>query len=333
MIRSLAVDGPNKPLKPMEFDPGVLPDNQVEIEVQYCGVCHSDLSMMDNEWGASRYPLVPGHEVVGKVVKTGSMVRSLQAGDSVGLGWHSDYCEQCTYCHSGEHNLCSASQPTIIGRHGGFADRVRASETAVVPLPPGIDLKSAGPLFCGGITVYNPIVQFQIKPTDKVAVIGIGGLGHLALQFLSAWGCDVTAFSSNPDKAEQAKALGASHILDSTDIKQLDSARDKFDFIICTVNVELNWTGYLNTLAPKGRLHFVGVIPTPIAISVGSMLGKQLQISASPVGSPATISEMLNFAVRHDIKPMVEVFPFDQANAAIEKLRAGRVRYRAVLEL
>lgn len=333
LIKALAAQDVGGELTAYEFEAPELGQYDVEIKVSHCGLCHSDLSMINNDWGASHYPLIPGHEVVGTVAKLGSKVKKHKLGDAVGLGWHAGYCEQCDYCGQGDHNLCASTRPTIIGRHGGFAERVQASETAVVALPDGLDHASAGPLFCGGITVYNPMVQFDIKPTDKVAVIGIGGLGHLALQFLKAWGCEVTAFSSNASKAAEAKQLGAHHVLDSTDTAQLKDAKNHFDFIICTVNVSLNWSAYLGTLAPRGRLHFVGVLTDPLAISVGQMMSKQLQISSSPVGSPATIAEMLKFAARHNIKPAIELFPFAEANAAIAKLKAGQVRYRAVLEM
>ncbi len=333
MIKALAAQQAGAPLTAFEFSAPELGDYDIEITVSHCGLCHSDLSMINNDWGASQYPLVAGHEVVGTVTQVGSLVSKHKLGDRVGLGWHAGYCERCDHCHSADHNLCANIQPTIIGRYGGFAQRVFASETAAVALPKGIDAASAGPLFCGGITVYNPIVQFGIKPTDKVAVIGIGGLGHLALQFLNAWGCEITAFSSNPAKAQEAKGLGAHHVLDSTDSAALKGARNRFDFILCTVNVSLNWGAYLGTLSPRGRLHFVGVLTDPLAISVGQMMSKQLQISSSPVGSPATIAEMLEFAARHNIKPTIEVFPFSKANDAIAKLKAGEVRYRAVLEM
>lgn len=333
MIKALAVLEAGGKLEEYQYEPSELANNEVEISVSHCGVCHSDLSMINNDWGTSRYPLVPGHEVVGTVSRIGEGVHKHQVGDAVGLGWHASYCEQCDYCHSADHNLCAASRPTIIGRHGGFASKVVASQTATVSLPQGMDKASAGPLFCGGITVYNPLVQFDVKPTDRVAVIGVGGLGHLALQFLNAWGCEVTAFSSSASKAKEARELGAHHVLDSTNRDQLKAARNSFDFILCTVNVSLNWHAYLGTLAPRGRLHFVGMVTDPLAISVGALLNKQLQISASPVGSPSAIAEMLTFAKRHNIKPAIELFPFAQANEAIAKLAAGDVRYRAVLEL
>jgi uncharacterized zinc-type alcohol dehydrogenase-like protein len=186
-------------------------------------------------------------------------------------------------------------------------------------------------LFCGGITVYNPLKQFNIKPTDSVAVIGIGGLGHIALQFLRAWGCNVTAFTSTPGKAEEARKLGAHHTLNSTDIAEIEAAVSRFDFIISTVNVKLDWNLYLSTLKPKGRLHFVGATLEPLDIAAFGLIGGQKQISGSPVGSPATIAEMLDFAVLHDIKPQVEFFKMSQINEAIKHLESGKARYRIVL--
>jgi uncharacterized zinc-type alcohol dehydrogenase-like protein len=183
----------------------------VEIEVEYCGICHSDLSMLDNDWGLTTYPFVPGHEVVGTIAALGAKVKELKIGQRVGLGWFSRSCSTCETCMSGDQNLCATAEGTIVGRHAGFADRVRAHHSWLVPLGNQLDAAKAGPLFCGGITVFNPIVQFDIKPTARVGVIGIGGLGHIALKFLKAWGCEVTAFSSSPDKEAEAKELGATH--------------------------------------------------------------------------------------------------------------------------
>ena len=173
--------------------------------------------MIDNEWGMSRYPLVPGHEVVGRVGHVGAAVKHLAVGQTVGLGWNSRFCNDCVSCRAGDPNFCPAGQGTIVGHHGGFADQVRAAANSVVPIPAGVDLESAGPLFCGGVTVFNPLVQFGVKPTDQVAVIGIGGLGHMALMFLHAWGCETTAFTSSEAKRKEALDLGADHALNSRD--------------------------------------------------------------------------------------------------------------------
>lgn len=332
MIKAFAAFEPGAELKPFEFDPGQLKANQVEIKVRYCGVCHSDLSVIDNAWGISQYPIVPGHEVVGEISQLGDQVKHLKLGQIVGLGWHCAYCHECSHCHSGDHNLCANSQATIVSHHGGFADKVRAEAMSVVAIPEGIDLETAGPLFCGGVTVFNPLVQYGIKPTDKVAVIGIGGLGHLALQFLNAWGCEVTAFTSNPTKQDEAKGLGAHHTLDSRDPQQLAAAAGQFDLILSTVNVSLDWGLYLNTLNTRGRLHLLGATLEPISVNAFTLMAGQRSLSGSQVGSPAMIAKMLEFSKRHGIKPVIEKFSFNDVNKAIKKLRAGDVHYRIVLE-
>ncbi len=331
MIKAYAVMEQGGELKPFEYDPGELKQNEVEIDVQYCGICHSDLSMIDNEWGMTTYPLVPGHEVVGKVAQVGSDVTTLKVGQTVGLGWHSGYCNECDTCRSGDHNLCAGQKATIVGRHGGFADKVRAEAESVIPIPEGVDLESAGPLFCGGITVFNPLVQFDVKPTDKVAVIGIGGLGHMAVEFLNAWGCEVTAFTSSESKRKEALELGAHQTLNSRDEKEIAAAAGRFDMIISTVNVALDWNLYLNTLKPKGRLHFVGATLEPLNVGAMSLIMGQRSISGSPVGSPVTIKKMLDFANLHQIKPVIEKFKFEDVNKALDKLREGKVHYRVVL--
>jgi len=332
MINAYAALDAGGKLVPWQYEPGPLGHDDVEIEVDYCGICHSDISMINDEWGMSDYPLVAGHEVVGRISAVGSAVSRLEPGQLVGLGWHSEYCNSCHSCGSGDHNLCSSAQGTIIGRHGGFAEKVRANATSVVPLPEGMDAKTAGPLFCGGITVFNPLVQFDVKPTDKVAVIGIGGLGHLALQFLRAWGCEVTAFTSSDSKMQEAKELGAHHCINSRSGSEIEQASGRFDLIISTVNVALDWNLYLSTLKPKGRLHFVGATLEPLDIGVFNLIMAQRSVSGSPVGSPATIAKMLEFAVQHDIKPVVETFKFAQINEALAHLKSGKARYRVVLE-
>jgi len=331
MIKAYAVMEPGGSLQAFEYDPGPLADHDVEILVEHCGICHSDLSMMNNEWGITQYPFVPGHEVIGTIGAVGKNVSQFKTGDRVGLGWHSNYCKTCHTCMSGDHNLCASAQGTIVGRHGGFADKVRADASSVVALPTGLNPNQSGPLFCGGITVFNPLVQYDIKPTDKVAVIGIGGLGHLALQFLNAWGCEVTAFTSSDSKKEEAIAMGAHHTLSSRDPEALKAATGRFDFILSTVNVKLDWNSYANTLKPKGRLHLVGATLAPLDLSVFTLMGGQRSVSSSPVGAPATIKTMLDFAAQHQIHPVTEHYSFDQVNEAVARLEQGDARYRIVL--
>jgi alcohol/geraniol dehydrogenase (NADP+) len=331
-IKAFAATEKGAALTPYEFNAGPLQDEQVEIAVDYCGICHSDLSMLDNEWGQSKYPLVPGHEVAGRIVAMGDNVKGLKTGQRVGLGWFSQSCLSCPQCLSGDHNLCVTGEQTIVGRHGGFADRVRCHWLWAVPLPDALDPTVAGPLFCGGITVFNPIVQFDVQPTDRVGVIGIGGLGHLALQFLSHWGCEVIAFSSSDSKKDEAMKLGAHRVVNSRDPAQLQKIAGSLDFVISTVNASMAWDAILGTLAPKGRLHFVGAVLEPVPVPVFSLLMGQRAISGSPLGSPATTAKMLEFCTRHEIKPVIEKFPMSKVNEAIEHLRAGKARYRIVLE-
>jgi uncharacterized zinc-type alcohol dehydrogenase-like protein len=331
MIKAFAASEAGGQMKPYEYDPGPIGYNDIEIEVEHCGICHSDLSMLDNEWGIADFPLVPGHEVVGTIRDIGPGVSHHQIGRQVGLGWHSGYCMTCPSCLSGDHNLCVSAQGTIVNRHGGFADKVRAHAASVVALPKNIDVQSAGPLFCGGVTVFNPLVQFGVKPTDRVAVIGIGGLGHMALQFLNAWGCQVTAFTSSDAKKTEALELGAHQTLNSRDPDEIKAAAGHFDMILSTVNVKLDWNDYIQTLKPRGRLHYVGATLEPLDLTLFPLIMGQRSISASPVGSPANIAKMLDFAVRHGIKPVIETFPMEKVNDAMDRLRSGQARYRIVL--
>jgi uncharacterized zinc-type alcohol dehydrogenase-like protein len=331
-INAYAANEAGGELQLAEFDLGDIKADEVPIKVESCGLCHSDLSMLNNDWGISEYPLVLGHEVIGTVVDTGKDVTRLQVGQRVGLGWHARACQQCECCDSGDQILCADAQGVMMDHYGGFADYVRAQAEMAVPLPEGLDTASAGPLFCGGITIFNPIVQFGIKPTDRVAVLGIGGLGHMAIQFLNKWGCEVTALSHSAEKHDEALAMGAHHFQSIEDEEQLAASRGSYDFILSTINVAQDWNLYLSLLKPKGRLHFVGVVVEPLSIQLFPLLGGQKTISGSPVGSPSTIATMLDFAARHQLRPQIETFKFSQVNEALEHLRSGKARYRIVLE-
>jgi uncharacterized zinc-type alcohol dehydrogenase-like protein len=330
-IRAYAATAAKAPLKPFEYDPGPLHPEHVEVKIEHCGICHSDLSMLDNGWGRTQYPLVAGHEIVGTVVAGGEQVKGVKVGTRVGIGWFSGSCMHCPQCMSGDHNLCRSVEGIIVGRHGGFADRVRAQWSWALPLPAGVDSSSAGPLFCGGITVFNPIVQFGVKPTDRVGVVGIGGLGHLAIKFLNKWGCEVTAFTSSDAKRDEAMKMGAHKVVASGDKAALKAVARSLDFILVTVNVALDWPLYLAALTPRGRLHFVGAVSEPLGFAPNALFGGQKSVSGSPLGSPATMARMLEFCARHQIAPTIESFPMSRVNDALEHLRAGKARYRIVL--
>jgi alcohol/geraniol dehydrogenase (NADP+) len=331
-VRAYAAHAPNQQLEYYEYEAGDLKAHEVEVKVDYCGICHSDLSVIDNEWNSTIYPVVGGHEIIGKIVALGSEARGLTIGQTVGIGWIADSCQHCSPCLNGKSNLCATSTATILKHHGGFAETVRASWQWAIPVPAGLDPAKMGPMLCGGITVFAPLLQHNTLPIHKVGVIGIGGLGHMAIKLLKAWGCEVTAFSSNPDKVDEIKAMGAHHVIVSTDKVELASIKGTLDLIVSTVNVTLGWSSYLAALAPEGKLHMVGVVLEPVAVSTRSLIGGSKSVTGSPTGSPWAIRAMLDFAARHGIAPQVEEFPMSQINEAIEHLKSGKARYRVVLK-
>jgi uncharacterized zinc-type alcohol dehydrogenase-like protein len=331
-VHALAAKQAGGTLEPFSYDAGPLGDEQVEIEVHYCGICHSDYSMLRNEFGMTQFPFVPGHEAVGKVIALGQHAKSVKVGQTVGLGWNSGSCLHCRPCLTGNQNMCQILEQTIVGRYGAFATRVRCHWCWATPIPENVDLAKAGPLFCGGITVFNPLVQFDVKPTDRVGVIGVGGLGHLAIQFLNKWGCHVTAFTTSASKADEARKMGAHAVLNTHSKDELSKAASSFNFILSTVAAaELDLNPYLSALAIKGRLHIVGVVPQ-INVGVFPLLIGQRSISASPSGAPATVMTMLDFCARHKVAPITEEFPMSKANEALAHLEAGKARYRIVLK-
>lgn len=333
MIKGWAVRAPKDKLEPYEYEPGELGPEEVEIAVEHCGICHSDLSIINNEWGISSYPVVPGHEVIGSITAMGPLAKGLKIGQKVGVGWMAGSCMHCNPCIGGDQNLCPTGSATIVGRQGGFADRVRVQWPWAIPLPAGLNPADAGPLMCGGVTVYTPFEEFDIKSRDRVGVVGIGGLGHLALKFANAWGCEVTAFTSSDSKADEARFFGAHHIVNSRDDAAIARAAGTLDLLIVTVNVSLNWRAMVGTLGPKGRLHFVGAVLKPVPVIAMELISQQRSVSGSPNGSPITMRRMLDFAARHNILPQTEHYPLDRVNDALAHLEAGKARYRIVLDM
>ncbi|WP_293871897.1 NAD(P)-dependent alcohol dehydrogenase [Flavobacterium sp.] len=331
-VKAYAAHAAKGKLEPFTYELSTIGNEEVDIKVHYCGLCHSDLSMVNNDWGMSQYPLVPGHEIVGEIVAIGNQVKSLKIGDKVGLGWMSQSCMHCYQCMNGSQHLCNNGESTIVGRHGGFADYVRGHWSWAILLPKQIDMSKAGPLLCGGITVFNPIILSGVKPTDKVGVIGIGGLGHMAIKFLKHWGCEVVAFSSNSAKKAEILAMGASKVINSTNAEELATIAGQLNFILNTTNVKLDWNSYLTCLAPKGKFHTVGAVLEPMEIPAFSLIMGEKTVGGSPIGSPALIQTMLDFCVRHKIYPTVEEFPMEKINEAFEHLESGKARFRLVLK-
>jgi uncharacterized zinc-type alcohol dehydrogenase-like protein len=329
--RGWVAKGPKQPLVLETVEPGPLGAEDVEIAVEHCGLCHSDLSVLNNDWGISQYPAILGHEVVGRVTAAGPNAKGVTVGQRVGVGWNSGSCMHCHQCMSGSHHLCLQAQPTIVGHRGGFASHVRAHWAWAVPLPDRLNFADAGPLLCGGVTVFSPLEMF-VKPTARVGIIGIGGLGHLAVKFAAAYGCDVTAFTSSESKFEEAKGFGASQVVSSRDSAAIKQLGGSFDLLISTVNVKLDWDAMIGTLAPNGRLHIVGVVLEPIPVSAFSLIAQQRSISGSPTASPVGIAAMLDFASRHQVAPQTEHYPMSRIQEAFERLESGKARYRIVLD-
>jgi uncharacterized zinc-type alcohol dehydrogenase-like protein len=322
---------PKQPLALEAVDLGPLGPEDIEVAVEHCGLCHSDLSVWNNEWGISQFPAILGHEVVGRVTGAGCNAKGPPLGQHVGVGWFSASCMHCRQCMSGSHHLCSQAQPTIVGHRGGLASHIRVHWAWAVPLPEKLQFAEAGPLLCGGVTVFAPLVSYA-KPTDRVGIIGIGGLGHMAVKFASAYGCHVTAFTSSESKFDEARSFGASDVVSSKDSTAVRKLNGSFDLLISTVNANLDWDALIGTLAPNGRLHVVGAVPEPIPVAAFSLILQQRSVSGSPTGSPVAIATMLDFASRHQIAPQTEHFPMSQINEAFVRLESGKARYRIVLD-
>ncbi|WP_164102841.1 NADPH-dependent aldehyde reductase Ahr [Candidatus Laterigemmans baculatus] len=331
-IRAWSSPAAGQPLELAEYDLGPLGSEEVEVEVEHCGICHSDLSVLENEWKSTHYPVVPGHEVIGRVVAMGANAKGLREGQRVGVGWNAGSCMHCRACLSGDQHLCPVAQATIVGHHGGFAERVRAHWAWAIPIPERLEPAAAGPLLCGGVTVFSPLVDFAVRPTQRAGVVGIGGLGHMALQFLGAWGCEVTAFTSSKSKFDEAKQLGADHVVSSRDSDAIEHLAGKLDLLLVTVNVPLDWNALISTLNARGRMHLVGAVLEPIPVYAFDLIAGLRSVSGSPTGPPTTIAEMLDFAARHSLAPQIERFPMSRANEALDHLRAGKARYRIVLD-
>ena len=329
-IKAYASRAPSSRLEPWSYELTPPAPHEVVIKVLACGLCHSDLSMMKNAWGMTAYPLVPGHEVVGEVLELGDGVQHLKRGDRVGVGWQRSACLSCRDCLNGNENLCSQSGGTIVQHHGGFAEQVKVDGRFAFALPAGLDTDVTGPLLCGGLTVYSGLKHAGMTHGKEVGVIGIGGLGHLAVQFAAKLGNRVTVFTTSPEKAEFASRLGA-HRAVLTHGGLPKELTESFDILLNTVNVGQDWNAYLSLLRADGVLSFVGVPPDPLNVPVFLLLGKRRRIMASPIGSRAEITEMLKLAQDFQIQPIIERFPMENINDALAKLEKNEIRYRAVL--
>lgn len=331
VIHAYAAQDPEAAPEPFEIEPGPLPPTHVEIAVEVCGLCHSDVHILRNHWRNTEYPVVCGHEAVGEIVALGDAVEGSSVGDRVGVGWQNGACLRCEACLNGDENLCDESRATARRQEGGFANRMRADHRFVHPIPDALSSAGAAPLLCAGATVFSPLEVYDVRPSMRVGVIGIGGLGHLAIRFAHAWGCEVTAFSTSPDKEDEARRLGADRFVVTRDESALKPLRGTLDFIVSTIHANVDFTPYVMALRPHGTLCFVGAPSEPITLHAGLLLGRSRRLAGSLIAPRARMRRMLEFAARHGIEAEVETMPMEAIGDALARLEANRARYRIVL--
>lgn len=330
------------PLAPFSFERRELRDNDIAMDILYCGVCHSDLHQARNDWGWSQYPMVPGHEIVGRVTATGKAVTRYKVGDAVAVGCMVDSCQTCDQCRKGEEQLCRAGntqtyndKDRITGErtYGGYSKHLVVREEFALKVPETLDLSRTAPLLCAGITTYSPLRTWNVGPGSRVGVIGLGGLGHMAVKLASGMGADVTVLSRSNAKEKDALALGADRLLVSTDDTAMAKAASSFDLIIDTVPVKHDLNPYMPLLDVDGTLVLVGQVgPLNEPSTVPLIIGRR-RIAGSPIGGIAQTQEMLDFCGRKNILPDCEMIRMDQINEAFDRLERSDVHYRFVIDM
>jgi alcohol dehydrogenase (NADP+) len=342
-VNGYATKSAKDKLDPHSFERRDQRPNDLVIEILYCGVCHSDLHQARNDWGGSIYPMVPGHEIVGKVVSVGKDVRNFKPGDSVGVGCMVNSCQHCPACEQGLEQYCEeVATFTYNGydRHdkmptyGGYSEKIVVSDKFVVKIPDGLDLKGAAPLLCAGITTYSPLRHWKVSKGSKVAVIGLGGLGHMALKLGKAMGAEISLFTRSPGKEKDARRLGADEVIISTDEKQMSAVNRKFDLIIDTVPNAHDLNPYMPSLKINGTLVLVGYLGPlePVLHTVALILGRKA-VAGSVIGGIPETQEMLDFCGKHNIVSDIEVIKIQEINEAYERMIKSDVKYRFVIDL
>jgi uncharacterized zinc-type alcohol dehydrogenase-like protein len=341
-VLGYAAQTPSAALAPFTFERRAPRPDDVTLEILYCGVCHSDLHQARNDWGFSEYPIVPGHEIVGRVSAVGDSVTKFKPGDLAAIGCMVDSCRICSPCQAGLEQYCDAGNTqTYNGRDrhdhtqtfGGYSQFILASQDFVLHLPDNMDLKGAAPLLCAGITTWSPLRHWQVGKHSKVAVIGLGGLGHMALKLAHALGAEVTLFTRSPGKEADARRLGAHNVVLSTDDAQMKSVRNQFDLIIDTVPYEHDINPYTPTLRLDGTLVFVGQLGDSPVFNTMPLITGRRSIAGSGIGGIAETQEMLDFCGEHGIVSDVEVINIQDINAAYERLLKSDVKYRFVIDM
>ena len=342
-VLGYAATSPTEALSPFSFQRRDARPDDVAIEILYCGVCHSDLHTARNDWGGTRYPVVPGHEIIGRVVSVGSEVTRFKAGDSVGVGCMVDACGHCPACERGLEQYCHDFPVTTYNgtdrhdhspTHGGYSERIVVAESFVLRIPDGLDLKGAAPLLCAGITTWSPLRHWKAGPGSQVAVVGLGGLGHMALKLAKALGSDVTLLTRSAGKEKDARRLGADRVVLSTDAAAMAALKGRFDLVIDTVPYAHDLNPYLPALALDGALVLVGFLGdlTPTLNTAPLVLGRKT-VAGSLIGGIQETQEMLDFCGRHGITSDIEVIRMQDINEAYERMLKSDVKYRFVIDM
>lgn len=342
-VKAYAAQSETSGLAPFGFQPRAPRPDDVSIEIDYCGVCHSDLHTVENDWGGSKYPVIPGHEIVGRVTAVGPEVSHFKAGDLVGVGCMVDSCRSCSACDSGLEQYCIEGSTMTYGSldrhdgsvtHGGYSERIVVSERFVVRVPEKLDPASAAPILCAGITTYSPLKHFKVGKGHKVGVLGMGGLGHMGVKFAKALGAEVTIFTRSEAKVAEAKKQGADHVIISTDKEQMKAAADSFDFLLDTIPVAHDLNPYLKCLKYDGTHILVGLL-TPIepALQAGLLVTKRRVVAGSLIGGMPETQEVLDFCAEHDITCDIEMLDIRNINEAYVRMKKGDVKYRFVIDM
>ena len=337
-----AADAAHAPLTPFSFERREVGPRDVLIDILYCGVCHSDVHQVRNEWGGSIFPMVPGHEIVGRVVEVGNHVKQFKTGDLAGVGCMVDSCQHCASCDQGLEQYCENGFTNTYNGHeretgaityGGYAKQIVVREEFVLRISDKLDLAGVAPLLCAGITTYSPLRQWQVKPGDRVGVVGLGGLGHMAVKLAAAMGAEVTVFSTSPEKEKAAQELGAHQFILSKDAAAMQAAANYFDLIINTVSAKLDLSPYLAALRLDGTLVLLGAPPESPQLHAFDLLAKRRRVAGSLIGGIQETQEMLDFCAEHNITADVEVIPMQAINDAYERMIKGDVHYRFSIDL
>ncbi|MDD2818584.1 MAG: NAD(P)-dependent alcohol dehydrogenase [Candidatus Nanopelagicales bacterium] len=341
-VKAYAAPAPSAPLELTTIQRRDLGPDDILIEIKYAGICHSDIHQGREEWGQGIFPMVPGHEIAGVVTEVGANVTKFKVGDHAGVGCFVDTCRECVNCKAGDNNYClghsvvtyngvekDKSTPT----YGGYSSHIVMDENYALHIPAGLDLAQAAPLLCAGITTYSPLSQWNVGPGKKVAIVGLGGLGHMGLKIAKAMGAEVTLISHSPHKEEDAKRLGADHFLLSTDKDAWKAARYSFDFILNTVSVNINVDRYMSLLGMRGVMCMVGIPSDPLSVQTGSLVASQKSLTGSSIGSITETQEMLDFCAKHNLGADIEIIDIQDVNEAWDRVVASDVKFRFVIDI